>query len=89
MNETPMTQEELDVANEELAKVLTDANVTLNPFDLIMLKIDMVLAIMIDHRIISETDLDLKWSMFLNEHLTSAMGIVKQQAETIERETDE
>ena len=89
MTDELATQEQYDAANEQLAEALTDANVSLNPFELIMLKLDMILNIMIEHRIISETDLDLKWSMFLHDHLVSTIGQVKSQAETIERETHE
>lgn len=89
MSDELVTQQDFDDANEELAKILTDANVSLNPFELIMLRLDMIMDILISRRVISEPDLDLKWATFLNRHLNDAISFVHDQADTIERETND
>lgn len=89
MSDNLVTQQDFDDANEHLARVLVDANIDLNPFGLIMLRLDMIQDILLDHRIISPADLDLKWAMFLHEHLSGELGRIQAQAETVERETHE
>lgn len=88
MSDETFNQQQLDNANEEMAKVLTDAGITLNPFELIMARIDMILEILIQQGLVTETDLDVRWAATLNNLLHAMLEAVKSQAETIEQETN-
>ena len=70
-----------DACNEQFAEMLTKANMTLNPFDLILLKIDMVIDILVDKEIISSEEIGRKWSIYLHDELLEAINQIEQPEE--------